>query len=191
VYWIHHRQANTNLSINNAHLASFWLCPVVFVGLIVGDSSVLEKDNIINVATESCSGFSQNVNPTPIISSRTDIAGAYALGQAGRFFASSSWQLSPFFNASTAAISSLPSLSFSSVWRAMLFSLVHFGLTPVYQYVILSSSWLQVQSIYGLKQVLDIIARDSHYKYLVVLIIPTTSYFVIANWVGWQYYRNS
>ena len=40
-------------------------------------------------------------------------------------------------------------------------------------------------------QFLDVLAQDSHYKYFVLLFIPTTSYFVIANWVGWQYYRNS
>ncbi|GJE98230.1 PYG-Y domain-containing protein [Phanerochaete sordida] len=40
-------------------------------------------------------------------------------------------------------------------------------------------------------RVLDALAADSHYKYFVLLLIPTTAYFVIANWVGWQYYRNS
>ncbi|KAL1743935.1 hypothetical protein HDZ31DRAFT_39752 [Schizophyllum fasciatum] len=39
--------------------------------------------------------------------------------------------------------------------------------------------------------VLDALALDTHYKYLAVLLIPTTTYFVIANWVGWQYYQNS
>ncbi|RDB21039.1 hypothetical protein Hypma_011542 [Hypsizygus marmoreus] len=38
---------------------------------------------------------------------------------------------------------------------------------------------------------LDALANDTHYKYFAVLIIPTGAYFVIANWVGWQYYRNS
>jgi hypothetical protein len=37
----------------------------------------------------------------------------------------------------------------------------------------------------------DLVARDDHYKYLILFIIPVGSYFVIANWVGWQYYRNS
>ncbi|KAG9318711.1 hypothetical protein JVU11DRAFT_807 [Chiua virens] len=40
-------------------------------------------------------------------------------------------------------------------------------------------------------QLLDVLAKDTHYKYFALLIIPTTSYFVIANWVGWQYYQNS
>ncbi|KIK59732.1 hypothetical protein GYMLUDRAFT_653870 [Collybiopsis luxurians FD-317 M1] len=38
---------------------------------------------------------------------------------------------------------------------------------------------------------LDALAKDTHYKYFALLIIPTGAYFVIANWVGWQYYRNS
>jgi len=38
---------------------------------------------------------------------------------------------------------------------------------------------------------LDALAEDKHYKYFMVLLVPTTSYFVIANWVGWQYFRNS
>lgn len=41
------------------------------------------------------------------------------------------------------------------------------------------------------KKILDVLAKDTFYKYFLVLLIPTTSYFVIANWVGWQYYRNS
>jgi hypothetical protein len=40
-------------------------------------------------------------------------------------------------------------------------------------------------------QLLDALANDTHYKYLVMFIIPVGSYFIIANWVGWQYYRNS
>jgi hypothetical protein len=40
-------------------------------------------------------------------------------------------------------------------------------------------------------QILDALAADTHYKYFGILLIPTTAYFVIANWVGWQYYRNS
>lgn len=39
--------------------------------------------------------------------------------------------------------------------------------------------------------VLDLLAKDNHYKYFFILLVPTTVYFVIANWVGWQYYRNS
>ena len=40
-------------------------------------------------------------------------------------------------------------------------------------------------------QILDLLAADTHYKYFFLFLIPTTAYFVIANWVGWQYYRNS
>ncbi|KII88604.1 hypothetical protein PLICRDRAFT_161855 [Plicaturopsis crispa FD-325 SS-3] len=39
--------------------------------------------------------------------------------------------------------------------------------------------------------VLDAVATDKHYKYFVLLLIPAGAGFVIANWVGWQYYRNS
>ena len=40
-------------------------------------------------------------------------------------------------------------------------------------------------------QIINVIASDTHYKYFSVLLVPTTAYFVIANWVGWQYFRNS
>lgn len=40
-------------------------------------------------------------------------------------------------------------------------------------------------------QLLDVLANDTHYKYLIIFVIPVGFYFVIANWVGWQYYRNS
>ena len=40
-------------------------------------------------------------------------------------------------------------------------------------------------------QVLDVLARDTHYKYLMVMLVSSGTGFVIANWVGWQYYRNS
>ena len=46
-------------------------------------------------------------------------------------------------------------------------------------------------ALIGGAQLLDALARDTHYKYVAVLLVPTTTYFVIANWVGWQYYRNS
>ncbi|TDL26656.1 hypothetical protein BD410DRAFT_530534 [Rickenella mellea] len=39
--------------------------------------------------------------------------------------------------------------------------------------------------------ILDVLANDTHYKYFTILLIPSGVYFVIANWVGWQYYRNS
>ncbi|OJT15745.1 hypothetical protein TRAPUB_4381 [Trametes pubescens] len=38
---------------------------------------------------------------------------------------------------------------------------------------------------------LDVLARDTLYKYLAIMLIPAGTGFVIANWVGWQYYRNS
>jgi hypothetical protein len=40
-------------------------------------------------------------------------------------------------------------------------------------------------------QVLDGLKQDTHYKYFSLFIIPLGAGFVIANWVGWQYYRNS
>ncbi|KJA20237.1 hypothetical protein HYPSUDRAFT_142548 [Hypholoma sublateritium FD-334 SS-4] len=54
-------------------------------------------------------------------------------------------------------------------------------------YAVLFSAFLPLTGIPGL----DWLAEDTHYKYFALLLIPTTSYFVIANWVGWQYYRNS
>ncbi|KAH8116896.1 hypothetical protein DFH11DRAFT_1578045 [Phellopilus nigrolimitatus] len=54
-------------------------------------------------------------------------------------------------------------------------------------YAVLFSAFLPLTGIY----LLDILAQDTHYKYFVVLVVPMTVYFVIANWVGWQYYRNS
>ncbi|KAI0306386.1 hypothetical protein B0F90DRAFT_1623195 [Multifurca ochricompacta] len=38
---------------------------------------------------------------------------------------------------------------------------------------------------------LDVLARDTHYKYLALFSVPIFAYFVIANWVGWQFFRNS
>ncbi|KAG9101624.1 hypothetical protein FS749_005162 [Ceratobasidium sp. UAMH 11750] len=35
------------------------------------------------------------------------------------------------------------------------------------------------------------IAADTHYKYFPFLMVPAGLLFVIANWVGWQYYQNS
>lgn len=43
----------------------------------------------------------------------------------------------------------------------------------------------------GLLLLLDALARDAHYKYLALLSVPVCAYFVIANWVGWQFFRNS
>lgn len=41
------------------------------------------------------------------------------------------------------------------------------------------------------QQLLDTLVADTHYKHLAVLLVPMMVYFVIANWVGWQYYQNS
>jgi len=54
-------------------------------------------------------------------------------------------------------------------------------------YAILLSPFLPLTGFF----ILDALAKDTFYKYFVLLLIPTTSYFVISNWVGWQYYRNS
>ncbi|KAJ6502602.1 hypothetical protein C8R45DRAFT_819035 [Mycena sanguinolenta] len=54
-------------------------------------------------------------------------------------------------------------------------------------YAIIFSAFLPLTGIFFL----DALAQDTHYKYFTILLIPTTAYFVIANWVGWQYYRNS
>ncbi|CAE6441937.1 unnamed protein product [Rhizoctonia solani] len=35
------------------------------------------------------------------------------------------------------------------------------------------------------------VAADAHYKYFPFLVVPAGLLFVIANWVGWQYYQNS
>jgi len=39
--------------------------------------------------------------------------------------------------------------------------------------------------------VLDALTQDTHYKYLALFSVPVCAYFVIANWVGWQFFRNS
>ncbi|KAI0053978.1 hypothetical protein FA95DRAFT_1529805 [Auriscalpium vulgare] len=54
-------------------------------------------------------------------------------------------------------------------------------------YTLLFSAFLPPSGI----RILDIMITDVHYKSFALLIIPTTSYFVIANWVGWQYFMNS
>ncbi|KAF4614736.1 hypothetical protein D9613_003002 [Agrocybe pediades] len=66
----------------------------------------------------------------------------------------------------------------------ILFSLLFFFLAS---YAVLFSAFLPLTGI----SALDVLAEDTHYKYFFILLVPTTSYFVIANWVGWQYYRNS
>ncbi|EIW85066.1 hypothetical protein CONPUDRAFT_48163 [Coniophora puteana RWD-64-598 SS2] len=54
-------------------------------------------------------------------------------------------------------------------------------------YATLFSAVLPLTGLYAL----DAIAQDKHYKYFILLAIPTTAYFIIVNWVGWQYYQNS
>jgi len=38
---------------------------------------------------------------------------------------------------------------------------------------------------------INALERDGHYKYLALFSVPICAYFVIANWVGWQFFRNS
>ena len=58
-------------------------------------------------------------------------------------------------------------------------------------YVFLSRAVVVTNGCWLGTQVLDVLARDTHYKYLVVMLVSSGTGFVIANWVGWQYYRNS
>ncbi|KAI6109568.1 hypothetical protein F5141DRAFT_1004572 [Pisolithus sp. B1] len=66
------------------------------------------------------------------------------------------------------------------------------GLTALFfvlaGYAVLASA---VQSHRQGSSLLDVLAQDTHYKYFALFLIPTSAYFVIANWVGWQYYQNS
>jgi len=54
-------------------------------------------------------------------------------------------------------------------------------------YAILLSAFLPLTGHF----LLDTLANDTHYKYFVIFLIPMSAYFIIANWVGWQYYQNS
>ncbi|RPD66024.1 hypothetical protein L226DRAFT_186787 [Lentinus tigrinus ALCF2SS1-7] len=54
-------------------------------------------------------------------------------------------------------------------------------------YAVFFSAFLPLTGIW----VLDVLAKDTHYKYLMIMLISSGTGFVIANWVGWQYYRNS
>ncbi|EAU88596.1 hypothetical protein CC1G_04302 [Coprinopsis cinerea okayama7 len=54
-------------------------------------------------------------------------------------------------------------------------------------YAVLLSAFIPSTDI----PLLDALKGDTHYKYFVILLVPTSAYFVIANWVGWQYYQNS
>jgi len=38
---------------------------------------------------------------------------------------------------------------------------------------------------------INVLERDGHYKYLALFSVPVCAYFVIGNWVGWQFFRNS
>ncbi|WVF72324.1 hypothetical protein IAT40_007137 [Kwoniella sp. CBS 6097] len=37
--------------------------------------------------------------------------------------------------------------------------------------------------------ILKPICEDTHYRYIVPLLVPVTAWFGIANWVGWEYFR--
>ena len=63
--------------------------------------------------------------------------------------------------------------------------------TYVYVYAFLSRAVVVTIGCWLGTQVLDVLARDTHYKYLVVMLVSSGTGFVIANLVGWQYYRNS
>ncbi|KAL7417352.1 hypothetical protein BDY24DRAFT_374580 [Mrakia frigida] len=41
----------------------------------------------------------------------------------------------------------------------------------------------------GKSKIVQLICEDTHYRYLLPLLIPSGAYYVIANWVGWEYFR--
>ncbi|PIL23891.1 hypothetical protein GSI_13642 [Ganoderma sinense ZZ0214-1] len=73
-----------------------------------------------------------------------------------------------------------PAVGYALVAASILFLLVG-------SYAVFFSAFVPLTGVWFL----DALARDTHYKYLVVMLIAAGTGFVIANWVGWQYYRNS
>jgi Phosphatidylinositol N-acetylglucosaminyltransferase subunit Y len=84
------------------------------------------------------------------------------------------------------AILALSAVFFAVTGYAVLFSalLPSSGIT-------VRSSVLSEGVILTSAQALKALEDDTHYKYFTILLVPTSAYFVIANWVGWQYYQNS
>lgn len=48
-----------------------------------------------------------------------------------------------------------------------------------------------MSSDYRLANLANLACNESWFKYLVPLLIPVTAWFGIANWVGWEYFRNA
>ncbi|ORY22768.1 hypothetical protein BCR39DRAFT_473677 [Naematelia encephala] len=48
---------------------------------------------------------------------------------------------------------------------------------------------LAISYIFCPTSYLGSLCSDERYRYLLPLFVPTTAWFVIANWVGWEYFR--
>ncbi|PFH54412.1 hypothetical protein AMATHDRAFT_135272 [Amanita thiersii Skay4041] len=72
-------------------------------------------------------------------------------------------------------------------WAGCGLVILSFCFFSIASYLVLFSAFLPTPT----SSLLNSLVEDSHYKYLAVLIVPTSAYFIIANWVGWQYYQNS
>ncbi|KAF8326034.1 uncharacterized protein EI90DRAFT_2999542 [Cantharellus anzutake] len=81
-------------------------------------------------------------------------------------------------------------ISMESAGMALVFMSVGFLFCGMYFLVLSAFDFARSTPLNALPTV-QVIVEDTHYKYLILLLIPTTSYFVIANWVGWQYFRNA
>lgn len=66
--------------------------------------------------------------------------------------------------------------------------LSYFRLPPVCSH---NKSDFLVLKIKQKTEINRLVADDARYKYFPFLVVPAGLLFVIANWVGWQYYQNS
>lgn len=66
--------------------------------------------------------------------------------------------------------------------------LAYFEIFPVCHH---SRCSFQALTVNPKVEVHRLIAEDAHYKYFPFIAVPAGLLFVIANWVGWQYYQNS
>lgn len=51
--------------------------------------------------------------------------------------------------------------------------------------------WIHSEAFSDQQRLANMVCNESWFKYLIPLLVPVTAWFGIANWVGWEYFRNA
>jgi hypothetical protein len=82
-------------------------------------------------------------------------------------------------------------IAFAGAVLALALALSHVACGTSIDSMVSRSSTVAWTQMTAQPHTLQSVCEDDHYKYLIPLLIPASAWFVIANWVGWEFFSNA